>query len=305
MRKCPFCFNVTNNSPHIYKCKEKPIDVSKEEVKYLFLKYNFPEISKLEVLKKCYIDEKLGLPQIKEIYGIDYKSILSLLEFHEIKKRCASEAAIANNPKRQKTCYEKYGAKNVLSSGTKIFEKRNATVVEKYGVDNVFQIPTVKGIIKEKWHTTKTKRADSMMERYGWVNAFDCPDVLKKALKNSSSGNNSLQKKIKNELEKFGIQYELEFLIEDKRFYYYDIKINDLIVELNGDYWHANPTIYSSDDLIPYPGKQIKLAKDIWKQDEKKKKIALERGYRYVVFWETEINKNFDEVWERIIDLTK
>jgi hypothetical protein len=35
------------------------------------------------------------------------------------------------------------------------------------------------------------------------------------------------------------------------------------------------------------------------------KKIALKSGYRYVVFWETEINKNFDEVWKKTLDLTK
>lgn len=85
----------------------------------------------------------------------------------------------------------------------------------------------------------------------------------------------------------------------------YDFKIEGFgktILEYNGDYWHANPDLYKSDDLIKYPG-EIKKASDIWTRDEYKREIARRYGYRVIYIWEKEAqSKNNIELGKLIVD---
>lgn len=58
------------------------------------------------------------------------------------------------------------------------------------------------------------------------------------------------------------------------------------IIEFNGDYWHANPEVYESDEMV---GKgELSLARDIWEYDAKKIQNARDRGYDILVIWENE-----------------
>lgn len=68
-----------------------------------------------------------------------------------------------------------------------------------------------------------------------------------------------------------------------KHWKFYDFRIvgHNILIEVNGDYWHANPQIYKPDDIVyrPFNKKREQLrwapkAKDIWKIDEFKKYIA-------------------------------
>jgi len=67
----------------------------------------------------------------------------------------------------------------------------------------------------------------------------------------------------------------------------YDIKHKNLIIEFNGDYWHANPAIYKSDAVI-----RGKLAIDIQQKDMLKLKTAEELGFKVLVVWETDFKKD-------------
>ena len=60
-----------------------------------------------------------------------------------------------------------------------------------------------------------------------------------------------------------------------------DLKIG---IEYNGDYWHANPLYYKENDVVC----EGKLAKDIWKNDEYKQKLCVEKGIKLITVFETE-----------------
>jgi len=70
---------------------------------------------------------------------------------------------------------------------------------------------------------------------------------------------------------------------------YYDFKIDNYLIELNGDFWHANPKIYQATDIMPFPEGQ-KLVKDIWEKDKLKKELALQNGYKFITLWECDLN---------------
>ena len=79
---------------------------------------------------------------------------------------------------------------------------------------------------------------------------------------------------------------------------YYDFKIGNTIIELNGDFWHANPNKYSEFDILNFPG-GYKSAKEIWDKDLEKKNLALNNGYKIYYFWENQINNL--EFWEKLV----
>ncbi len=85
-----------------------------------------------------------------------------------------------------------------------------------------------------------------------------------------------------------GISFEKHF---HKWHYNYDLVVfNNVIIEVQGDMWHANPKRYKATDVIM--GKLI--AKDLWDKDARKKKVAEDNGYSIVYIWEYEIRKVSD-----------
>ena len=60
----------------------------------------------------------------------------------------------------------------------------------------------------------------------------------------------------------------------------------NLIIEVNGDYWHANPVKFSENDLIG--GKKL-LAREIWANDSKKIDSLKAMGYNVLVLWESNL----------------
>jgi very-short-patch-repair endonuclease len=94
------------------------------------------------------------------------------------------------------------------------------------------------------------------------------------------------------------------FLRSDKSIYLYDYV--DLkrkkIIEYNGDQYHANPSIYKSDDT-PHPYNKGKgfTSKDIWAKDENKRLLAIENGFDLITIWESEYKKNPQQTLEKCI----
>jgi len=112
----------------------------------------------------------------------------------------------------------------------------------------------------------------------------------------------SSQEKI---FEKFLIDNDINYkysVIFKKRQYDFLLIDYNLIVELQGDYWHANPKFWDvfNDDNTKkklYETQIIKIKDDIIK-----KKIIDDSEYKFIVFWEHDIINNFDYVIKTLID---
>src|ERR1035437_8977723 len=89
MKKCPYCpKEITAGSAHIYSCGNKKYpDKTKEIIKKEFVELNFSHISNKQNLILEYETNLQSLPDLKKTYGIDFKSIIFLLDFYKIKKR--------------------------------------------------------------------------------------------------------------------------------------------------------------------------------------------------------------------------
>lgn len=107
-----------------------------------------------------------------------------------------------------------------------------------------------------------------------------------------------IQKKFFNELFKI-CPYVSEgiTIISENKWFFPDIVVNNcgLIIEFLGDYWHANPKIYSKDDICAHHHK----AKDIWERDANRKEEIENLGYFVYEVWESDYKNDKDSVFRR------
>jgi very-short-patch-repair endonuclease len=237
--------------------------------------------------------------ELVSTFNIPYKSILEILKKHGIKIKNISEAVSQKSvrDKYKTTCLLKYGSENVSGVET-IKNKKKATFLENYGVDNVFKT--------EKFKTEINK---IMLEKYG-VKRTNNWEILTEEQKNDrikklNSGSNvsNLEKRIGYTLDNLNIKFETQYLINRFSYDYYINDIN-LLIEVNGDFWHANPIKYLPDDILPFP-KSIEIkAKDLWLKDKRKNELAIKNGFNIVTIWEMDI-KNLNSIELEIFLLNK
>lgn len=124
-----------------------------------------------------------------------------------------------------------------------------------------------------------------------WINS------LQNHFKQEKSNNkpyfqSSLQHNIFNELKKIFPDIEEEYYLFDNKEnkgFSYDIRYGNKLIEVNGDYWHANPKLY--DDTF-FNKKLQKTAKEIWNNDKLKQKVAKKNKMKIMYIWESNYNEN-------------
>lgn len=80
------------------------------------------------------------------------------------------------------------------------------------------------------------------------------------------------------------------------RWLFPDCVIGNTIIEYNGSYWHADPTLYNPSDIIHHN----KTAQEIWDEDARKKQIYEQLGYSIIYIWSNRL-KNDPEYINEII----
>jgi very-short-patch-repair endonuclease len=229
-------------------------------------------------------------------YIIDPGTIINFCKEFGIKTKNMKEQANSSfvRNKYKNTCIKKYGAENALSKNTKCYKKRNRTVKKKYGVKNVFQDENV-----------KLKCKETLFNNYGVHSAVHLPCHQRNYGRRSK-----IHKKIENYLSESNIIYKSE---AQNKFCSYNNYLNriyspqvdilieskKIVIEINGNKWHANPKLYKSTDLINKWGGK-KTAKEIWEFDYYRNKQIESFGYKVIVLWELDILKNFDKIKEII-----
>jgi very-short-patch-repair endonuclease len=89
-----------------------------------------------------------------------------------------------------------------------------------------------------------------------------------------------------NFLDKLGVKYTYQFEAKDiGRFFDFYLQDENLIIEVDGDFWHGNPEKYDKDELRGHQKRAQRV-------DEHKTKWALLHSIPILRFWESDIRKN-------------
>ena len=99
-------------------------------------------------------------------------------------------------------------------------------------------------------------------------------------------------------LDMINIKYEKQKSVKKYKCDFYIPEYN-LIVEIDGDYWHANPKKYKANDII---GPSKKTAKKIWESDKTKTHDILNEGYKVLRYWASDLkNITHEKIFEDIV----
>jgi len=118
----------------------------------------------------------------------------------------------------------------------------------------------------------------------------------------STSKNTKPELLFKDILEELNLEFEQQKSIGKYKCDFYIPEYN-LVVEVDGDYWHANPSFFKETDMI---GPKNISAKDIWNSDNQKSQFILNKGYNLLRYWSTDINNiSYEKIFEDIVQASK
>ena len=109
--------------------------------------------------------------------------------------------------------------------------------------------------------------------------------------KHKEYGTSKLEEKFAKEfLEKLGVNYVYQYKAESiGRFFDFYIPSANLIIEIDGDYWHSYNVEYENMTPTQKRNKRVDEAKDKW---------AVFHGIPVLRIWEHDINKNSTKVMQ-------
>jgi hypothetical protein len=161
--------------------------------------------------------------------------------------------------------YSEEDARNKVSERQETFSKR--ICLEKYGYKKGMEIFLAR---QEKWIESLNKNGKLKM------------------------GYSEISQKLFRQLEDndytFYGEKNHEYNIGPRRYDYTDLNKRK-IIEFNGDVYHGNPSLYKENDN-PHPYLKHLTAKDLWDMDQYKKELAEEKGFEFLVIWESEYKEN-------------
>jgi hypothetical protein len=248
--RCPFCKNRINryDGHHIYKCNKNLKLISKKDIKYEYLSYNFPVISNKNVIFDEYVIKLKSLPEINKNYNISYKNILFLLDYYEIKKRTMKISSKQISVKKYKnTIMNKYGVDNISKLQSIKNKKKNKSLNFNKKIENIIQIQKYFISNDNNFKNTNIDKdiKKDLLQTYkkNYKHWFDLTDEQKYFLIDET--HHPIETRISYCLDMLNITYIKNFKIGEKKF---DLKIKNLLIEVNGDLWHANPLIYKENE---------------------------------------------------------
>lgn len=154
----------------------------------------------------------------------------------------------------------------------------------------------------------RKKISDKLKQKYKNGELESLKDIQKKTMiqsridgKLKNAPVSKLEIEIQNKLKEKNIDFESQFKINSKPFDFF-IKKHNLLVEFNGDYFHANPEKYDAN----YLNKKKKMfAWELWKLDEIKKQEAIDSGYNFLTIWESDYKKDKNGSINKILNYGK
>ncbi|MAG24701.1 hypothetical protein CMI47_03890 [Candidatus Pacearchaeota archaeon] len=140
-----------------------------------------------------------------------------------------------------------------------------------------------------KWYIENTNKFDN------WINS--------KSKYSRSKGENEIYKFLKEIFPKLNIlTHNKAYTKVNNMSFKPDIKINNLIIEYFGDYWHMNPKIYSKND---FNKRKNMYAYEIWEYDANKVKLLDSTGYNTHIIWEHSYKTNKQKSLDKLVSFIK
>lgn len=304
--RCPFTKEEIKDCAVYTRAQSKKRNLSTKELRFLILCENFPILKDATILKDLYLNKLYSLPDFKREFGLNYEQTQFILKYYNIPKRTMSESCKACRPKAEKTFKDKHGVSNP-SQLQAVKDKKAATFIKHYGVDNIWKTKEFKdglddfylekyGVDYRDFQKVRSKKVwdnKTKEQKQEWLEKSILTDEAQdNARKHDGYIISNGEREIGFVLDNMMIEYVRQFRLyfdkkKKRRFYDFYIPVLNLIIEYNGDFWHANPNKYKENDILNLPSGKIE-AKKIWEKDAFKLDLAKRMGHNIITIWESE-----------------
>lgn len=310
--KCIICnkeFNQTNILK-IHINKHHNVNKLTNEMNYIKSQIKI-EDGTFDKVKDLYL-EGYNVADLKEMYGVSFANYIELFGI----KRTNSESKKTKvyKDKIESTNMQRFGVKNPSQSKV-IKKKKKETFLKNFGYENNFCNPKIQKVAQSHIDYKKVQESirDNLIKKYGdsVYNPSQIPGVAKKigeSQKKRMSKMTADERRQMTEKARANINYvssqelriqiilnqlDVEYTANGFLYAYnWDLIFkNKVIIEVQGDFWHANPKFYKESDVLL----DGLLAKDVWKKDDRKRKLVESKGYTVHYFWESDINNMTNE----------
>ena len=345
-RKCLYCDGPIYYYDSIFSI-DKNYNIYPNKKSYLTKKTLLEKDYTLSVCEDCLIEKYPEYNNLNK--GRVFNRICDITCFaFDIPNDISEQWKKQNYSITEKTLISKHGEKNGKEKWKNYCEKQAITNTfeykkEKYGWNekkfdeyNRSRSITLKNIIEingeekglEIWNNyidrqRYTCSLEYFISQYGEMNGIEKFEnfVNKRSFEFGYSDiSQKIFDELKNKLDKLN-EYTLFYATNNKEYYFVDtvnnitymtdlfIKELNLVIEFNGDKWHANPKIFFENDIpISFLKNHNKpyLAKDIWKKDYDKIKFLKTKVRDVIIIWEKDLKeKGIFKIIEEIIEKIK
>jgi len=140
-------------------------------------------------------------------------------------------------------------------------------------------------------HSAKYKKLYKKAKKRAFSTALTAQQDLEKYAKKMSKKMTAPEKTFKSILNKHGVKFESQYILNGKIFDYY-LPETKTLVEVQGTYWHGDSRVY--DEFSGYQ-------KHIKQNDIMKKNIAIGMGYNHFECWEKDLKENKQLIIDNLI----
>jgi very-short-patch-repair endonuclease len=284
-------------------CDEMPVFHRGKFLKYAKFHQRFDE------KKKRWI-EKFGKPTCQKC-GNDVEFVRG-----EPKDYCSSSCSVKDrksgflNPEVQKkiieNVYKLHGVKNISQvdyvkrkiSKSRIGKRTRHTDSSKLKISIAskerWKDDTYRKKVSHLIHTNIMSNHEEILRRKNAMIDNHKNDVyVEKMWLGNKNRLSKLHSKIRNLLNLDDFGFKSEQKIES----YWVDELNEerkIIIEIYGDYTHANPTSYKENDIILLRGQKYS-AGDKWESDKKRADLLIQKGYKLLIIWESDDLKEIEK----------
>jgi G:T-mismatch repair DNA endonuclease (very short patch repair protein) len=165
----------------------------------------------------------------------------------------------------------------------KVSESIKKTCLKRYNVVNPAQLDSVKTKLKQAW--------DERKQQWSEGNFIDTQSLIYKSCKFSSK----LEKRIQPLISEVVSGDDLLFncWVDGVNVDIY-IPSKNIVIDINGNFWHANPKIYNDEDVLFNHKGQAITAKGVREKDKKRVEKLTNNHYNVFVLWEDVIKASTD-----------
>lgn len=316
VNNCPFCKQQmsTHLLPRHFQVKHQ---LTKNEAIKLRIELQYPLVNWEEVIKAYLKGE--SAPAVAQKWKIPSNVVDKILYLSSIGKRTLKEShkTLQYEEAYLTTIREHYNVNNP-SQNEDIKKKKRETSLRTTGFANRFCDPVIQkkanmNAVLVTWTPEwREKYYQTLSDKYGVDNVSKVKEISKKmaeslrsrAQKMTADERRSLTEKMRAARFALGpcskLELKISEILDDLNLeyvrnskvlqYFVDFVFNKkTVLEIQGDFWHANPSKYKAEDLMPVMNL---TASQIWERDARKKQDLEKNGYKVFYLWESDINKN-------------